>query len=526
MNKTFLILTTVLLAPLAAICGAVESPRPAAQPGLSLPGKADLPDAGKNQGKRYNVLFIAVDDLNDWVGCLGGNPQAITPNLDRLAKQQAMVMNKAYCPSTVCCPSRSALLTGKRASSTGVYGNDQNLKNAVKAKTVVTLPEYFGKHGYHTLSAGKIFHKHATATGVDEGQWAFHEFANPGGGNKGLLWEESPPPVDGIKAGGTDFAWGACKAPVEETKDYLACKWAADQLQRDLDGKPFFLALGISKPHLPWYVPQQFFDLYPLEKIKPVEIFRDDLDDIVRKDGKPIFKPDSRFLLADKANLHKQAQRAYLANISYVDHCLGVLFDALEKSKFADNTIVMLWGDHGWHLSEKMKYGKTDLWEESDRVPFIVRVPGLTPPGFKCEGVVNLLDMYPTLVELCGLPPNAENEGRSFVPLLKNPNMEWNHPTLTTYQFKNHSLTDGRYRYTWYGGRADGAEELYDHSTDPLEHKNLAANPESKEIIARFKKHLPEHDEPDSPRNGSADGDKKKMRKSGRQNNQESNQAL
>ncbi|MEI7851501.1 MAG: sulfatase [Kiritimatiellales bacterium] len=476
----------------------------------SITGSAQ---ADELKSKGYNVLFIAIDDLNDWVGCLGGNPQVITPNFDRFAKQQAMVMNKAYCPSTVCCPTRSALLTGKRASSTGVYGNGQNLKNAAKAKDVVTLPEYFANYGYHTLSAGKIFHKHPTADGLDEGQWAFQEFARPGGGTKGMLWEQTPPPADGVKAGGTDFAWGACKAPVQETKDYVACKWAADQLQRDFDGKPFFLALGISKPHLPWYVPQEFFDLYPLEKLIPVEIFRDDLDDIVRKDGRPIFKPDARFLLADKANLHKEAQRAYLANVSYVDYCIGVLFDALAKSKYADNTIVMIWGDHGWHLSEKMKYGKTDLWEESARVPFIVRVPGMTPPDFKCEGVVNLLDMYPTLVELCGLPPNAENEGRSFVPLLKNPKMEWNTPTLTTYQYKNHSFTDGRYRYTWYGGKADGAEELYDHSIDPLEHKNLAANPEYKEIIARFKEYLPTHDEPDSPRNKLSGADKKAMSK-------------
>lgn len=477
--------------------------------------------ADELKSKGYNVLFIAIDDLNDWVGCLGGNPQAITPNFDRFAKQQAMVMNKAYCPSTVCCPTRSALLTGKRVSSTGVYGNGQNLKNAAKAKDVVTLPEYFANHGYHTLSAGKIFHKHPTADGLDEGQWAFQEFAHPGGGTKGMLWEQTPPPVEGVKAGGTDFAWGACKAPVEETKDYVACKWAADQLQRDFAGKPFFLALGISKPHLPWYVPQEFFDMYPLEKLIPVEIFRDDLDDIVRNDGRPIFKPDPRFLLADKANMHKEAQRAYLANISYVDYCIGVLFDALAKSKYADNTIVMIWGDHGWHLSEKMKYGKTDLWEESARVPFIVRVPGITQPDFKCEGVVNLLDMYPTLVELCGLPPNAENEGRSFVPLLKNPKMEWNTPTLTTYQYKNHSLTDGRYRYTWYGGKANGAEELYDHSIDPLEHKNLAANPEYKEIIARFKEYLPMHDEPDSPRNKLSGADKKKMTKGDKQSDDE-----
>jgi arylsulfatase A-like enzyme len=176
----------------------------------------------------------------------------------------------------------------------------------------------------------------------------------------------------------------------------------------------------------------------------------------------------------------------------------------------------VLWGDHGWHLGEKLKYGKTDLWEESNRVPLIVRVPGLTPNGFKCDGVVNLLDMYPTLIELCGLPANPENEGRSFAPLLKNPTMAWNQPTLTTYNFSNHSLTDGRYRYTWYGGKADGAEELYDHATDPLERKNLAANPASQEIIARFKPHLPAHNEPAAPRNNPGDGDKRAQRKGGK----------
>ena len=228
--------TALLLAPLGTVCAAADSPRPAAHPSLSQPGKADVPDDRRNQGKRYNVLFVAVDDLNDWIGCFGGNPQAITPNMDRLAKQQAMVMNNAYAPSTVCCPSRSSLLTGKRPSSTGVYGNTQNLKNAPKARDVVTLPEYFGKHGYHTLSAGKIFHKHATPAGLDEGQWAFQESAHPGGANQGMLWEESPAAALGEKTGDKDpLSWGACNAPVQETKDYLACKWAADQLQRDFD---------------------------------------------------------------------------------------------------------------------------------------------------------------------------------------------------------------------------------------------------------------------------------------------------
>ena len=516
MKRIHPFLSLLLLALLAAICQAAENARPTQQSKLSAPAKAELQAAAQYQSKGFNVLFIAVDDLNDWVGCFGGNPQAITPNLDRLAKQQAMVMNKAYAPSTVCCPSRSALLTGKRAASIGVYGNNQNIKAAPKAKDVVTLPQYFSQHGYHTLSTGKIFHKHATAAGMDEGQWAFDEFATPDGGGKGgMLWEKSPSAADGGEKG-EEFRWGAVKAPVEQTKDYIACQWAADQLQRDFDGKPFFLALGISKPHLPWEVPQQFFDLYPLDKLKPVEIVRDDLNDIVGKNGKSLFRPDSRFTATDSANLHLEAQRAYLANISYADYCLGVLLDALAKSKYADNTIIMLWGDHGWHLSEKMKYGKTDLWEESARVPLMVRVPGVSKSDFKCEGVVNLLDMYPTLVELCGLPANAENEGRSFAQLLKNPSMEWNVPTLTTYQYSNHSFTDGRYRYTWYGGKADGAEELYDHSVDPREHKNLAANPESQEIIARFKQLLPTHNEPDSPRNNLSGADKRAMRKGGK----------
>ena len=508
-----LLASSVLLTPLMATGAATGSNQPVQQAEPSGPGKAALEEAAEYQSRGFNVLFIAIDDLNDWVGCFGGNPQVITPNMDRLAKQQATVMNKAYAPSTVCGPSRSALLSGKRASSTGVYGNRENMRFAPLTKDVTTLPQYFSQHGYHTLSTGKIFHKHPTEDGMDEGQWAFDEFAAlPGGGKGGMLWEKRPPAEDGNEKG-EEFRWGAVKAPVEKTKDYLACKWAADQLQRDFEGKPFFLALGLSKPHLPWEVPQQFFDLYPLDKLKPVDIVRDDLKDIVGKKGDPIFRPDPRFKAADQANLHLEAQQAYLANISYVDYCLGVVFDALAKSKYADNTIIMLWGDHGWHLSEKMKYGKTDLWEESCRVPLLVSVPGVTTPDFKCEGVVNLLDMYPTLVELCGLPPNAENEGRSFAPLLKNPSMEWNVPTLTTYQYKNHSLTDGRYRYTWYGGKADGAEELYDHSVDPLEHTNLAANPESQEIIALFKKYLPTHDEPNAPRNKLSGADKKKMSK-------------
>jgi arylsulfatase A-like enzyme len=452
------------------------------------------------------VLFIAVDDLNDWVSCFGGNPQAITPNFDRLAKMGGMAMTKAYCAATVCCPSRTAILTGKAPSTTGVYGNEHDYKTFPKAKDLVTLPAYFAKQGYHTLSSGKIFHKH----GDDHGQSEYMEFFASRGSFGDVLWEEVPPPIAGVEPGGTDFTWGATKGPVEKTRDYVTCKWGADQLKKDFGGKPFFLALGISKPHLSWYVPQEFYDLYPLEKIKPVELFRDDLNDIVDAKGNPIYKPGDRFILADKADLHRQAQRAYLACISYADHCLGVVLDGLENSKHAENTIVVVWGDHGWYLGEKMQYGKTELWEEAARVPLMVKVPGVTTPNSQCAGVVNLMDLYPTLLELCNLPANPENEGRSFAALLKDPKLTWDHPTLTTIAYKEHSLTDGRYRFIWHGGRGNGALELYDHSVDPLEHKNLAADPASQDVLARLKGYLPKHDEPEKPREGKKDKGKKK----------------
>ena len=463
---------------------------------------------------RPNVLFIAIDDLNDWVGCIGGNPQTITPNLDKFIKTRGVVMRKAYCPAAVCCPSRTAILTGLRPSTTGVYGNSQNLKNAPKAKDAVTLPQYFSQHGYVTLSCGKIFHKHPTSEGLDEGQWAFDEF-HRAGGKGGIVTRLAPPPVEGVELGGSDFAWGATTASFEETKDYLACDWGAEQLKGDFE-KPFFLTIGLSKPHLPWYVPQEFFDLHPLQEVKVPEFRYDDLDDILNARGKPLFRPTSRFVVTDKAGMHREATRAYLAAASYADAGVGVLLDGLAQSSYRDNTIVMIWGDHGWHLAEKLHYGKTTLWEESARVPFLVSVPGVTPGREECDGVVNLLDMYPTLVELCGLPKNELNEGRSFAALLREPTTTWNRPTLTTQQCKNHSLTDGRYRYTWHGGRGDGAEELYDHANDPMEWANLAKMPESRPLLERFRQYLPKNNEPDSPKN-KLDGEaKKRMRRQGK----------
>jgi arylsulfatase A-like enzyme len=459
------------------------------------------------QASQPNILFIAVDDLNDWIGPMGGNKQVKTPHLDKFAKG-ALCFQKAYCPATVCGPSRSALLTGKQCSNTGVYGNGNDLKIAPKTQNLETLPEYFGNRGYATLSRGKIFHKQATAKGMDEGQWAFQEWSDTSG-EGGLLWEVKPT-LDGIVAGGSDFVWGAIKAPLEKTSDYQTCEWGVQQLQRDFGGKPFFMAIGISKPHLPFYAPQEFFDMYPLDQVKIAPVKRDDLDDILDSKGRPIHKMNERFELAEGNNMHKEANRAYMACISYVDACLGHLLENLEKSVYGKNTIVVIWGDHGWHLGEKLKYGKTGLWEESARVPLLIKVPGEQAPNGDCNGVVNLLDLYPTLVEVCGLPKNPENDGKSFAPLLSDPNLTWNDITLTTYQYKNHSMTDGRYRYIQNHQKSgEIVEEFYDHQNDPLEHNNLATNPELKQIMDKFRKVLPSHDEPESPK---AKFDKKQLK--------------
>lgn len=458
-------------------------------------------------GDKPNVLFVAIDDLNDWVGCMGGNPQVKTPNFDKFYANGGMVMYKAHSPATVCCPSRSALLTGVHAHKTGVYGNTNNLKYAPKAKNLVTMPEYFSANGYLSLTMGKIFHRHNyTDRKNDHGEWAFDEYYNTLGG-MGPLSNERP--VNGLpnledenpsSYHYTAFDWGPTKENDEtEMMDYKTAKWAADQFQnRDFE-KPFFMAVGISKPHLTWYVPQKYFDMYPLDEIELPNTIPDDLEDIFDKFGVQAYQPQDTWRRVEKYGRHKEAVRAYLATITFVDDCLGVLLDGLADSKYADNTIVVLWGDHGWHLGEKQKYGKTQLWQESCRVPLMVKVPGITPNNKRCNGLVNLIDLYPTLIELCNLPANPKNDGRSFAELLSNPDMQWNFPTLTTNSFNEHRIYDGRYSYIYHESR--GIEQLYDHQNDSMEWTNLAGKTEYAEIKQRMIELLPESNEPEAPRN-------------------------
>jgi len=461
-----------------------------------------------SQEQKPNVLMIAVDDLNDWVGIFGGNQYVKTPNIDKLNANGGMAMFKAHSPATVCGPSRSAILTGVTPHKTGVYGNTNNLKNAPKAKDLETMPEYFSRNGYHTISMGKIFHKHPIpgTKKKDEGQWAFNEW-HPDFKSAPTISKKRPvnqlPNLPGEKPSYhyRAFDWGPTVGNDEtKMKDYKTAKWAADQLNtRNFDGKPFFMAIGFSKPHLTWYVPQKYFDMYPLDEIKLPETMANDLEDILDRKGKVAYQPGNSWLRAEKYGRHKEAVQAYMATITFVDDCLGVLLDGLSKSKFADNTIVVLWGDHGWHLGEKQKYGKTYLWQEASRVPLMVKVPGITPNNKKSNGVVNLIDLYPTLIDLCGLPANPLNDGRSFSKLIHNPDMTWNEPTLTTNAYKSHRIYDGRYSYINVQGK--GVEELYDHEKDPMEFTNLVKDSAYKQVKERLKAYLPKTDEKEGPRN-------------------------
>lgn len=250
-----------------------------------------------------------------------------------------------------------------------------------------------------------------------------------------------------------------------------------------------FLASGISKPHLPWYVPQKYFDLYPLESVTLPTINENDLDDVPPA-AVHMAKPDGDHRKVIEHDQWRRAVQGYLASISFADAVLGRILNAYDASPWKDNTIIVLWSDHGWHLGEKLHWRKFSLWEEATRNALMIVAPGVTTPGSRSHQAVDLMGVYPTLTELCGLPERAEIEGASLVPLLRNPDAERKRPALTTFGQGNHSIRAERWRYTRYN---DGGEELYDHSDDPLEWTNLATRPEYTAIKKELAQWLPKH---------------------------------
>lgn len=425
-----------------------------------------------------NVLFIAVDDLNHWVGHLGRNPQTKTPNIDRLAKM-GVTFTRAYCAAPVCNPSRAAVMSGRRPGTTGVYDNGQDWKSVVPKEQ--TLTTQFLAAGYGVYGAGKIYH----ASAHRDGEWTDYFV---GGKEKATPHPDSKD--DGV--GGIKFR------PLTDDstlQDESIVNYGIEKLNAKHD-RPFFLAVGLHKPHMPWNVPKKYYDLFPLDKIELPPHTKDDLKD-VPPGGVKFAKPDGDHAAMLKSGRWKEAVRAYLAAVAYCDAQIGRLLDAHDKSPHKANTVVVFWGDHGWHLGEKEHWRKFALWEEATRMPFIWVAPGVTAPGGVCDRPVDLMSVYPTLCALCGLPKPKHVEGHDLTSLLRDPKAKWDHPAVTTYHRNNHAVRTQRWRYIRY---ADGGEELYDHDADPNEWTNLAADAKSAGTRAELTKLLPAANAPELPR--------------------------
>jgi arylsulfatase A-like enzyme len=439
----------------------------------------------------HDILFISIDDQNDWVGYLGGHPQAKTPNIDRLAARGMAFMN-AQTPSAICNAARTALLTGLRPSTSGMYGNAPDWREAEVFAGKTTLPRHFRDQGYTTQGAGKIFHAH---TFSEDGFSGF---------NDTTAWDAFYPSLDRQlpdelgpitrPANGNPvtrlFDWDPLVAEDFAPADGQVTAWIAARLAED-PAAPRFVAAGIYRPHLPWYTPAAYFDLHPLDRIELPPYKRNDLNDVPPSAvASSLSSVEIHDWIVD-AGRWEEGVQAYLASMSYADAMVGELLDALDSSGRADRTIIVLWGDHGFHLGEKGRWRKMTLWNESMHVPFIVVAPGVTTPGSTSRAPVSLMDIYPTLVELAGIEQPEHVEGRSLVPLLEDPGSAWDHPVLSTYGYKNHSVVSERYRYIRY---ADGGEELYDLIEDPNEWTNLAKHPRFAAVVAELSAYLPKDD--------------------------------
>ena len=447
--------------------------------------------------ERPNVLFIAVDDLNDWVGCLGGHPQAKTPNIDGLAESGVLFAN-AHCAAPLCNPSRTALLFGKRPTTTGVVGNNDDWRTFESLKGSDSLPQLFRRNGYYTAAAGKIFH-------ANHGGWRgalTREEGAPYAGRSGFgqpeAWDErfpaktiqlpmAPVLIDTHRNGiNHHWDWGPLDFKADVTEDGQTSRWAVRQLRATHD-KPFFLAVGIYRPHDPQYAPSEYFDEHPLAGVELPRILQDDLNDIPAIAKRYTRAANNYEAMIRKHNALQSATRGYLSAVTFADAMIGRVLTALEASPYADNTVVVLFSDHGYHIGEKQKYHKSTLWEESTRVPLMVVAPGVTTPGGVSQRPVSLIDLYPTLAELAGLDPPDDLDGESLVPLLRDPSASRETPALTTRQGRHHSIRTETWRYIRYG---DGTEELYNHGTDPMEWTNLASEPAHDETKRRLSERL------------------------------------
>lgn len=439
--------------------------------------------------KKPNVLFIAVDDLNDWIGCLGGHPQSVTPNFDKLAKSGQLYTN-AHCIAPSCNPSRSGVMLGISPHKSGIYANGQKMREVLPQADL--LPKHFSNHGYSTGGAGKMLHYFTDAQSWDEYYpkkeserpipWTLYPEKRPVSLKKGGAWQYVETDWGPLKT--SDKAFGG---------DYSVSEWVGKKL-RTKQEKPFFLACGIYRPHEPWFVPQKYFDKFPLESVKlPIGYKADDLDDLPPT-GKRI-GPNRYFKHIRSQKQWRQGVQGYLASIHFADAMLGRVLDALEEGPNKNNTIVVLWSDHGWHLGEKQHWQKYTAWRASTRVPLMIKVPKACSPtlpngtqaGTIYDDPVSLLSLYNTVNELCGIPLK-KNDSVSIFPTLKDPTRKQNDYALTFIAYDSTAVSGTDWRYIRY---PNGDQELYNIKEDPYEWHNLATFPEHTERMKTMATAIP-----------------------------------
>ncbi len=433
-----------------------------------------------------NVLFISLDDLNTHLGCYG-NAQVKSPNMDRLARS-GVRFDRAYCQFPLCSPSRTSLLTGLRPDTTRVYDLTTHFRFTVP--DAVTLPQLFKQNGYLAARVGKIYHYGVPgdigSCGLDDWK-SWNQAVNPRGRDKD---EENQltnyTPDRGL---GSSLSFMAAEGADEEQTDGIGATEAIRLLEK-YRNRPFFLAVGFYRPHCPYVAPKEYFDLYDPGSIHiPAPPTAAELKSIPEQ-ALASTRPWPRFGVGESESA--RAKLAYYAAISFVDAQVGRLLNAVDRLGLWENTTVVLWGDNGYHLGEHGLWKKQSLFEGSARVPLIIAGAGVTARGRVCGRTVELLDIYPTLVDLCGLPSPGRLEGASLRPLLDDPSAEWKHPAYTQVRrgkTPGYSVRTERWRYTEWDGGASGLE-LYDYEKDPEEHRNLVTLPEFQSVAAEMKQLL------------------------------------
>lgn len=465
---------------------------------------AAVPPAIAGQPAKPDVLFIAFDDLNDWV--LGARAGVKAPNLERLMARGTTFLN-AHCASPSCHPSRLAIMTGVRPSTSGIDRNVYSQKQASwragphsgtgALANALTLSQHVRIHGWRAVGTGKLFHGLQWVDGSENEPGAWDDYFPSAldqippqprpddlvpDADAGIIGQR--PLGGGLGRRGQIFGARPLQLPDEKMSDAQVADWAIAQLRQPRQ-QPLFLAVGFFRPHIPWEVPRKYFDLYPLDEIELPPHRVDDLLDTHGHDRVPWHE----WVLAngEKFKMWQRLVQGYLASITFADAQLGRVLDALDATPQAKNTLIIAWSDHGMHLGEKQNWEKFTLWEKSTRVPLIIAGPGAPHAGARVTQPASLIDVYPTACELLGLPTPGQCEGISLVPQLRDPAAPREMPAITTQtqgKQSGHSVRDARWRYIRY---FDGYEELYDHAADPDEFVNRAADPELEGEKARLR---------------------------------------